>query len=196
LKIRSRQLQRSSSMFLRQAFEPSTTVGGIVPSGQALARKMVSELPLDQGWVLELGPGTGVFTQELLARGLPPERLLLVESNTAFVEHLTQRFPNVRIVLGDARNLRAILASVALSHVSNIISGLPFRSFDSALRNAIASAIGEVLAVGGVLVQFTYATRPPLPAEAALRAGLVGKRRNLVLANMPPAFVWRYQKMG
>jgi phosphatidylethanolamine/phosphatidyl-N-methylethanolamine N-methyltransferase len=194
LKTPSQRAPRSSGMFLRQAFGRTTTVGGIAPSGQPLTRKIVAELSIDQDWVLELGPGTGVFTEELLARGQPAERLLLVESNAAFAEHLIQKLPKVRVVLGDARDLRAILASVGLTQVSKIISGLPFRSFDSELRNDITSAIGDVLCLGGVLLQFTYATKPPLPLDAARRAGLVGKRGELVLANMPPAFIWRYQK--
>jgi len=196
LKIPSHRPHRASGMFLRQAFGRSTTVGGIVPSGQALARKMVAELTLDQSWVLELGPGTGVFTEELLARGQPPERLLLVEANSIFAEHLAKKFPTVRVMQGDARDLRGILASVGLTQVSKIISGLPFRSFNSDLRNDITAAVGATLTVGGVMLQFTYATKPPLPVEAALRAGLSGKRGELVLANMPPAIVWRYQKFA
>ena len=37
---------------------------------------------------MELGPGTGVFTRELLARGVAPANLILVEFNKEFVKFL------------------------------------------------------------------------------------------------------------
>jgi phospholipid N-methyltransferase len=188
--------RRSAGVFLRQAFDRSATVGGITPSSKALARKMVAGLSLDQDWVVELGPGTGVFTEELLAQGQPAARLVLIESNLAFASHLMQKFPAVKVLQGDARNLPDLLGSIGLARVNKIISGLPFRSFDVQLREDVANAIGRALAPKGVLQQFTYATKPPLPVEAARKAGLVGKRVELVLANVPPAFIWQYVKMS
>lgn len=170
--------------------------GGIRPSSHALARRMVDELGVGLQWVVELGPGTGVFTEELLARGQPPERLLLLEANETFVGMLRERFPMVRIMHGDARHLPQILRSVGLEKIDKLISGLPFKSFPKSLGADITAAIGAVLVDGGAAVQFTYALSPPFPAQAATLAKLSGRRKNLVLGNMPPAFVWRYEKLA
>jgi len=185
----------ANSVFLKQAMTQPKTTGGIRPSSQALARRMVEVLELDQQWVVELGPGTGVFTEELLAQGQPPERLMLLEANAAFVCLLRERFPKVNVVLGDARELPQLLTLVGPKKIGKLISGLPFRNFPKNLGSDITAAIGSVLNEGGIAVQFTYALQPPFPAQAAALAKLTGRRKNLVLGNMPPAFVWRYEKL-
>ena len=40
------------------------------------------------GPVIELGPGTGVFTRALLARGVPTHRLALIEADPVFASAL------------------------------------------------------------------------------------------------------------
>jgi phosphatidylethanolamine/phosphatidyl-N-methylethanolamine N-methyltransferase len=125
-----------------------------------------------------------------------PEQLLLVEANPTFVSHLTRNFPGVRVVGDDAAALPRILQAHGQAQVSHIISGLPFRSLKLEQRQQITAAIGNVLRPGGVLVQFTYALRPPLAEDDARKAGLVGARKALIASNLPPAFVWRYEKLA
>ena len=62
----------------------------------------------------------------------------------------------------------------------------------SEMRTDIAHAMSQSLEPGGRLVQFTYFTAPPLPAAAAAEFRI--ERTGLVLANFPPAFIWRYVK--
>ena len=82
--------------FLRAlAFNPRR-VGAIAPSGANLASLITSEISRDSGPVLELGPGTGVFTQALLARGVKEQDLTLVEYGSDFVRRLQTRFPRAR----------------------------------------------------------------------------------------------------
>lgn len=171
-------------------------VGAIAPSSERLARRMIQELNPGAGLVLELGPGTGVFTRALLAHGVKPEQLLLVESNASFAALLEHSLPGVTVVADDAARLPSILKAHGHSRVAHIISGLPFRSLKPQLRQEIAAAIGEVLQVGGVLVQFTYSLRPPIAPSDAKAFGLYGKRMALVASNLPPAFVWRYEKLA
>ena len=171
-------------------------VGAIAPSGPALAQRMVRALDLRAGQTcVELGPGTGAFTGRL--RALAAERgarLILVERDPEFVRHLRAQHRDVEITQGDARDLPRLLQERGVGRVERILSGLPFRSFAPELRAALAEAIGEALVPGGVLVQFTYFTLEPLDRPCAEAAGLAGQRTQFVLANVPPAFVWRYEK--
>jgi phosphatidylethanolamine/phosphatidyl-N-methylethanolamine N-methyltransferase len=65
--------------FLRGLIASPRGVGAIAPSGLALSRAVAAEVDPDRaGPVLELGPGTGVITKELLLRGIAPERLTLI----------------------------------------------------------------------------------------------------------------------
>jgi phosphatidylethanolamine/phosphatidyl-N-methylethanolamine N-methyltransferase len=52
--------------------------------------------------VVELGPGTGPITSALIARGVAPERLVLVEANPRFCALLEARYPTARVIGGDA----------------------------------------------------------------------------------------------
>ena len=111
-----------------------------------------------------------------------------------FVRHLRAQHRDLEITQGDARDLPRLLKERGVGRVERILSGLPFRSFAPELRAALAEAIGEALVPGGVLVQFTYFTREPLDRPCATAAGLSGQRTHFVVANAPPAFVWRYEK--
>ena len=59
-----------------------------------------SDLP-----VLELGPGTGVVTRALLARGVAPERIVAIEYSSDFVVHLRRDMPEISVLQGCAFNL-------------------------------------------------------------------------------------------
>jgi phospholipid N-methyltransferase len=66
---------------------------------------ITAEITAASAPVIELGPGTGVFTRQLLARGIPEERLALVEYGSAFIQLLAYQFtyglscPVPRVVL-------------------------------------------------------------------------------------------------
>jgi phospholipid N-methyltransferase len=66
--------------FLRAWVSDPMRVAAISPSGSALTELMTREVNPEDGPVLELGPGTGVFTRGLLARGLNQNDLTLIEA--------------------------------------------------------------------------------------------------------------------
>ncbi len=186
---------KSRLFFMKHFFSAPRGVGSLVPSSRALARAMVANLNFEAGdTVVELGPGTGVFTRALLEHGVPPENLILVEYNEEFAQFLSSQFLNLKIVKGDAANLPALLRSIGLDKVKRIVSGIPMRNLDVPQRDAITTAIAASLVTGGVVVQFTYVGIPPLGKIAAHLGGLVGRRAAWAMNNLPPAFVWRYVK--
>jgi phosphatidylethanolamine/phosphatidyl-N-methylethanolamine N-methyltransferase len=187
--------RRSKLFFLKQYLRKPFGIGAVAPSGQKLAQLMVEGLGLQpDDVVVELGPGTGVFTRELLAQGVNRSNLILVEFNSEFVKFLGKEFPGVRIVEGDARALPQLLRSLGQGQVSRVVSGIPLRSMKPAMRNEIAKAIAEVLKPGGILVQFSYLNASPLTKIVTNEVGLVAARAGLAMSNMPPAFVWKYVK--
>ena len=46
-------------------------------------------------YIAELGPGTGVFTEAILERLHPEGKLLAIDTNAGFVEHLKREYPDV-----------------------------------------------------------------------------------------------------
>src|SRR5436853_7296737 len=75
--------------FIRSWLEKPLATGAVTPSGRVLARTMARYVnPTTAGPVVELGPGTGPVTEALIAEGIAPERLVLVEFNPTFCQLL------------------------------------------------------------------------------------------------------------
>ena len=168
--------KRSKLFFLKQYLRIGT--GGVAPSGRQLAKLMVAKLaPQPSEIIVELGPGTGSFTRELLAQGVEPANLILVEFNKAFVKFLKKEFPSLRIVEGPAQDLPQLLHGLGQVSVNKIISGIPLRSMKPAECRQIAKAVAAVLEPGGLFVQFSYFKASPVPKAVAAEGGTGGAMR-------------------
>ena len=189
VRMRRAVVRSPRSLFLRELMAQPLAVGAICASSPHLAARMAALVDLAaDGWVVELGGGTGVITAALLAHGVPADRLVVVEQSDRLAAHLRQRFPAIRVLHGDAAELPALLAPLgngaAPLRVQHIVSGLPLLSIPAPVRQRILQAGAEVLAPDGRLLQFTYALHGPSPWQ---QAGLSCQRRERVLANLPPA---------
>src|SRR5512145_2917138 len=109
--------------FARAWIRAPLQIGAVLPSGGALSRLITSEIGPDTGPVIELGPGTGVFTSALLARGVQPSDLTLIEADPDFVRLLQLRFPGIRVLCADASRLAE--AQLASRPAGAVVSGLP-----------------------------------------------------------------------
>jgi phosphatidylethanolamine/phosphatidyl-N-methylethanolamine N-methyltransferase len=178
--------------FLRALVARPRNIGAVLPSGPALASAMAAQIdPAREGPVLELGPGTGVITAAILARGIEPERLVAVEYDEGFAGALKTRYPDVRVIQGDAFDLARTLGSRDLPPFAAILSGLPLLNFPDAARKRLVEGAVARLAEGAPFIQFSYGMHSPVtppPGFSVMRAAFV-------LANVPPARVWVYRKI-
>ena len=93
--------------------EKPLTIGAVTPSGKVLARTMARYVdPGVPGPVIELGPGTGPVTEALVAHGIDPSRLVLVEFDPIFCRLLRTRYPEATVVQGDAYSLKRLLGGL------------------------------------------------------------------------------------
>lgn len=168
--------------------------GAVVPSGSALATAMAAQVEPGRGKIVELGAGTGVITRALLTRGVTAEKLLLVEKNQSMAKRLTQRFPQVLVLRGDAGRLKGILDQAQFGLPATVVSSLPLLSLPTHIRLRVLSQIFSILVEGGKLVQFTYSPLPPIPTTLATALGVTGSRVARVPWNLPPAAVWIYKR--
>jgi len=177
------------SFFRSLRLRPRNT-GAIFPSGPVLSRLIAAQIdPTLDGPIIELGPGTGVFTKALLARGIAPERLILIEFNPLFVRNLKRRFPGVTVIHGSAFDLEKLLSARGITKVAGIVSGLPLLNFPYELRENLIRQCINLLPHSGVMAQFTYSQRPSVQPPAGINLQLAGR----VWLNMPPATVWVYK---
>ncbi len=88
--------QRSCPLPPPAAEEPAAGVGHRAVVAHAGAGDDAGLGP-QTGRVVEFGPGTGRFTEAILARGVPPANLTLFELDDEFAAHLRARFPGVTV---------------------------------------------------------------------------------------------------
>ncbi len=177
--------------FLRALMARPKSIGAIVPSSRGLARAIAQQIdPVRPGPLLELGPGTGVVTEALLARGVGGERLTLVEYDSDMAACLGRRFKGVRVIEGDAFDLGRTLGPMASQAFSGIVSGLPLLNFPPPRRRAYVEGVCRLLGPGAPFVQFSYGVSAPVVPPP----GFGVQRTALIWANLPPARVWVYRQ--
>jgi phospholipid N-methyltransferase len=177
------------------------TVGACAPSSRALAGAMVDHIPTASPvTVSELGPGTGAFTGPLMAQLGRGSRLLAVEVDPVFTEALHRRWPSLDVACAPAEHLPALLEARGLHAVDHVVSGLPFVSLAAPVVERTLEALARSLRPGGTFTTFQYAHCYRWRTAAAFRRDVARAleagepTRRLVMANLPPAYVLRWQR--
>ena len=176
-------------LFLKRWLANPLQMGSIVPSSPALCRRVVQQVRrTGDEWVVELGAGTGVVSRALLAGGLPPERVTVVEIVPSMAQHLRRMLPGVEVIEGDARALPSLIPAPRHGLVGTVICGIPLVLLPVLEQRRFIDAMLAV-APGRGFLHYSYCITSPLPA---VRHGLRATREAWTPLNVPPASVWRY----
>ena len=189
------------------------TTGAVLPSGRRLSAALARFVREGDGQrprrILEVGPGTGAVTRQIVAALRPDDRLDLVELNDSFVECLRQRFrrdPAFQPAADRSRVLHCPVEDLpAEATYDVIVSGLPLNNFAVDEVRRILDGLAKLAQPGGTLSFFEYIAIRRLKALVAGRAErarlrgigeVVGRllgqrevRRDWILPNVPPAWV-------
>lgn len=188
-----------SSLFAKFLSHPGQ-VGAFCASSKALAVEMTCHIGMESAeTVVELGPGTGAITREIVPRLAPGAEFIAVELDEEMAENLRTVFPQAKIRCGCASALPQILAQENRPHADVILSGLPWALFPEKLQNEILHAILEALPEGGYFTTFAYIQSGMLPAGRRFRKRLETlfdsvETSPVIWRNLPPAFVFRCRK--
>jgi phosphatidylethanolamine/phosphatidyl-N-methylethanolamine N-methyltransferase len=178
--------------FIRSWIEKPLSTGAVMPSGKLLARTMARQVDIETpGPIIELGPGTGPVTEALVAQGVDPARLVLVEFNPVFCRMLRSRYPDATVVQGDAYRLKHLLGSLMREPAAAVVSGLPLFTKPLRTRLRLISDSFGLLSPGAPFIQFTYAVVSPIPRTLP---GVQSRATERIWLNLPPAQVWVYRK--
>ncbi len=187
----------SHSLLFRRFLTNPTQVGALCPSSPALCRRIAGDIGLEKAsTVVELGPGTGAITREILKRLSPQCHFLAVELDPALCATLNAEFPQLAVHNGSAAELGAILAKRRMTAAEVIVSGLPWAIFPESLQREILASVVESLQPGGCFTTFAYLQGLLLPAGQRFRRTLRDffpsvETTNVVWRNLPPAFIYR-----
>jgi phosphatidylethanolamine/phosphatidyl-N-methylethanolamine N-methyltransferase len=178
--------------FFKGWIDRPKSVGSITPTSSVAARRMASVVDPASGLpVLELGPGTGVVSRAILARGVRPEKLHLVEYSEDFGRHLRAQLPGVDVIRGDAFDLETTLGDRRGMLFDSIVSGLPLLNFPVAQRIRYVEDLLGRIPPGRPVMQLTYGPLSPVPPG---RGNYAVERYDFILRNIPPTTLWVYRR--
>ena len=186
-----------SVLFFKRFLARPLQIAFLVPSSRTLTRKVAAKCDFSQPQILvELGPGDGPHTREIIRRMHPESRLLLFEIDPVLAEHLRGEFaqdPRVEVIETDAAHLKEELRKRDLEYCDYVISGLPFSMFSVPTKRRILHAIHESLAPNSRAAFVTYQCTHELKRHATMFARV---HSEFCLRNLPPIFVTVYHKQA
>lgn len=188
-------MPHEKALFLGQFLRSPAVIGAIAPSSPSLAAAITVGLP-ERGdpVVVELGPGTGAFSQAIQRRLAGRGRHLAVEVNPMMARELAARCSGVEVIEGDAAELADLLAARGVAAADVVISGLPWAVFAADHQQAVLDGVRAVLRPDGAFATFTYTHARLLPPAQAFRRRLAAGFEEVVAGrtvwrNLPPALV-------
>ena len=177
----------SNKTFFRMFIKQPMVNASITPSSKRAARKMFQGLNLGQmKYVVELGPGTGVFTDILSAR-LPYHcKVLLVELEGSFIKNLENKYDHrFEVIQSSACELDKLLSERGMDNVDLVISSLPF-NMPKDVKNKLQDSLIDLTDNGACMRWFTYF--PWLMKRHYKRFNL--EKTAFVAWNFPPMWIY------
>lgn len=148
--------------FLRELHSNRESVGAIAPSSPLLGRSLCKYINLAEGskTILEVGPGTGTVTEQIIGSVRPGDCLHLVELNPKFcdllVELASTKWKNA------LKDVEFKIFRCSMEEFPEdqryqfLISSLPLNNFEFVLVKSILQSYQELLEPGGKLSYFEY----------------------------------------
>ena len=181
--------KRHNRKFLSTFFSERKQVGAVAPSGRFLVNSMCNKINFAKADViLELGPGTGVFTVELLKRAKSDAKIILLELNETFYELLKDKFtdPRIEVLFRSADEILEVLEERGIKKVDAILSSLPLTVIPDEIKKEIVEQSYSALKKTGIYVQYQYS----LSAKKLIESSFGKLKIGFVPINIPPAFVY------
>ncbi len=185
--------KKTKRNFLKQFVKDRQMVGAVSPSSRFLGEKMLEDIDFNSTkLIVELGPGTGIFTDMIIEQMSENARLLVFELNDNFYESLHKRISDhrVQVIHDSAEFISKYLTEEEQKDVDLVVSSLPLTVFPEKLRKAVIDEAYDCLKDDGVYRQFQYS----LHAKKLLESRYKNVGISFTVRNFPPAFVYTCTK--
>lgn len=179
--------------FFQHFLKEKKMIGSISPSSNYLAEKMLENVAFDKcKTIVEIGPGTGVFTKKIIEKLPKDAKLIVFELSTLFFERLSLELNDPRIILlnESAENLNKHILQLGIENVDVIISSLPLSNFPLRFVVRLFKQINSILTKNGKYIQFQYS----LGSKAIIERNFSTVGISFTPLNLPPAFVYTCSK--
>ena len=140
-----------------KTFIKDRDVASIIPTSTRCVKKVCNHIDFTKDFVLvEYGPGDGAFTRFLLEKMSPGSRLILIEANEDFAQHLKETIDDSRVTIHNilAGDVESVIDEQDLGNVDYVLSGIPFSFFDKDRKRVILKATKNILKEGGKFLAY------------------------------------------
>lgn len=169
-------------------------VASITPSSNFLVKRVCRWIDFSKpNVVVEYGPGTGVFSTHILERLSPDSKLIMIESNEAFVDKLNEFAepdPRARVYHDRAENVSDILHDTGEDKADYILSGIPFSFLDDNVKHELLRQTYHALAADGKFLVYQNYNH----MEKPLRRHFPRVKKEYEILNLPPMFAYEALK--
>jgi phospholipid N-methyltransferase len=171
--------------FISEAVKNMKSVGALAPSSKYLVSKMLKQIDFSKKiTILELGPGTGVVTKQILSKITLDSNLVCLELNEQFCAKLEGfKDKNLQVIQGSAEDVATLFKNKSFDYV---VSGLPLAIFKKECVNEILEGCVASLKEEGKYIQFQYS----LASRKTLQRYFSKVDVSLAAVNLPPAVVY------
>ena len=178
-----------------KTFVKDKDVASVIPTSRRCVKKVCTHIDFSEDFLLvEYGPGDGAFTKYLIENMSEGSRLILIEANKNFAEHLRDTFDDPRVEIHNilAGNVRDVLSEKDLGSVDYVLSGIPFSFFDMDRKRLILKATKDILKQKGKFL--AYQTSGHLKEPVMEIFG--NYETEFEMLNIPPYFIYEVINNG
>lgn len=177
---------REKVLFLKNFFRNPLRNASVIPSSKASSKAMLKGIDFNRvSVVVELGPGNGVFTQEIIKTVTADTKIIVFELEPTYINLLQNKFGDrITLVNKSAHLLSETLEELGIDKVDVIISGLPFLQGD--IKQKTDEAIYQLTRRGTIYRFFTY--MPGIMKNVYKELPI--EKKYFELRNIPPLWVY------
>ena len=164
------------------------TSGAVAFSSPRLVNKIISNIDFEEAdRIIELGPGNGRITDDLLHHMKPGALLYAFEVNKAFCKELEAiGDPRLKVFNESAEHIKDFIGAPAGKNKTYIVSSIPFGILPEDECDRIMAAILDVSDSNTIFIQYSYS----IIQYRRYKKYFPKVNVQFELINIPPAFVF------
>ncbi len=173
---------------LIKEFVQDKNVGAIASNSKHIVEKLIENINFETAKIIvEYGPGDGVITHMILDNMKPDAVLYVFESNSTFIDHLSEIIDKRLIIINDdAENAKQILKSrYNIESVDYIVSTIPFTLIEKRKRRRIIFKSHTLLNEKGRFITCQYSWF----IFNLIKEKFKTANWEFVFLNLPPSFI-------
>ena len=144
--------------------------------------------------LVELGPGNGAITHQILKNLAPNAHLICFEVNDEFYKHLKKiNHPQLTVLKVSAEFVQEELEKLGYTKACHIVSSLPLSIIPKPISHSILENSLQVLEKNGTFIQFQYSLTYYKYLKSVFKDSI---SLDFEVLNLPPAFVYRCEKLN